>query len=151
MSCSKNILQQMAALRDSALKKYCGAEEGAIPFLRPLIIRTYNPDTESYSYEQHSPTPYVKQEPKGTEVDVGGLSNVRGDEERYQCHLSRQYDRDAIENQLVDFIIDGDITELEAGDRFSGILCELDSLDDKVTYWESVLIERISEQIFTLT
>jgi hypothetical protein len=42
------------------------------------------------------------------------------------------------------------LADLRAGDRFSGILCEFEAIDDKVTYWDLTLIEKITEQTFTL-
>lgn len=148
MSCD-NLFQQMAGLKDRALAAYC-IDSSGIPFLRPIIIRTFLPETNTYSYVQISPTPYAKKDPKPEEPEVGGLGNVTGEQNRYTCSISRQYTEDQLDNQFTDFIIDGDLVALEGGDRFSGILCELDSIHDKVVSWELILLENISEQQFTL-
>ena len=138
----------MACLRDQALAKVCQSTSGN-PFLRSLILRTYSYETESYSYEEISPTPYIKENPQG-ESDDAGVVNVKGSNVRYQCNLSRQYTREQLKTQVSDFIIDGVLADLELGDRHSGTLCEMEAIDDKITYWELTLIEKIPEQTFTL-
>ena len=148
MSCNNNLLSQIACLRDHALSKVCA--EAGNPFLRPIVLRTFSYALDNYTYEQISPVPFVKENPQGQEGEIGGVSNLRGDTILYQCNVSRQYTREQLDGQAIDFIIDGDIRDLQGGDRFSGILCELASIDDKVTYWELQLEERVSEQMFTL-
>lgn len=145
--CCNNLFEQMACLRDRAIAKVC--QQSGNPFIRSLILRTYIPETGNYSYSEILPSPYIKKELKGQQGDLG-IANVKGETDRYQCSLSRQYTREVLDHQTTDFIIDGSMAELESGDRFSGILCELESLDDKVTFWEMVLVEKTAEQTFTL-
>jgi hypothetical protein len=146
MSCC-DPLQQAIALRDSALNKLCSPIGN--PFLRTLILRTYSYETDSYSYTEILPVPYVKENPRGQSADAG-INNVRGTRVSYQCSVSRSYGRAVLTAQTTDFIIDGVLADLRAGDRFSGILCEFEAIDDKVTYWDLTLIEKITEQTFTL-
>lgn len=147
MTCCNNLFEQMACLRDRALASVC--QPSGNPFFRSLILRTYSYDTNSYSYEEVSPVPYIKENPQGQAADAG-IANVKGNSVRYQCSLSRQYTRDQLMIQTSDFIIDGVLADLEGGDRHSGILCELEAIDDKITYWELTLVEKITEQTFTL-
>ena len=148
MTCP-DIYTQAAILKDNALKKVCFATSSS-PFIRPLILRTFSYETDSYTYEQVDPAPYLKEQPNTQQGDIG-VSNTTGESVLYMCHLSRQYERTVIEAQSTDFIIDGDITDLQAGDRFSGTLCQLNSTPvDMITYWELTLIEKVSEQMFTL-
>ena len=148
--CGEGLLAQMAELKNRALGNLCGITN-ASPLFKPIVLRTYSYETESYSYEQIEPTPFVDSDPEGPQADVGpGVSNLSGEDSQYQAHLPRQYTEEILKAQTTDFIVDGDITALEAGDRFSGNLCELKSLDDKVTYWEARLLEKRTEQTFTL-
>ena len=137
----------MACLRDQALAKIC--QPSGNPFLRSLILRIYSYDTENYSYIEISPTPYIKENPQG-QADDAGVTNVKGSNVRYQCSVSRQYTREQLMAQTSDFIIDGVLADLESGDRYSGILCEIEAIDDKLTYWDLTLVQKIPEQTFTL-
>jgi hypothetical protein len=112
-------------------------------------LRTYSYETDSYSYTEILPVPYVKENPRGQSADAG-INNVRGTRVSYQCSVSRSYGRAVLTAQTTDFIIDGVLADLRAGDHFSGILCEFEAIDDKVTYWDLTLIEKITEQTFTL-
>lgn len=145
---NSDLLSQLAALKDYALSNVCGLS-GASPLFRTVILRFYSYETDGYSYEEVLPIPFVEENPQG-EASNAGVDNVTGDNIRFKVHLSRQYDRSIIQAQTTDFIIDGNLAELEAGDRFSGEVCELDTIKDMVTYWELSLIEKQAEQGFSL-
>lgn len=143
-----NLLSQMAALKDYALSTICGLS-GTSPLFRTVILRLYSYETGLYTYEEVTPVPFVEENPQGESANLG-VNNVTGSSIRFRVHLSRQYDETTLRAQTTDFIIDGDLVELEAGDRFSGEVCELDTIKDMVTYWEISLIEKQLEQGFSL-
>ena len=125
-----------------------GWNEFGSPNRRSLITRIYDPETDTYTYEQVEPWPFIKRKAKEPKKNVGA-SQIEGREIRFRCILSRpDYDRAYIENTNHNYIVDGDYLAYSRGNTSSGKLCQIEQLEDKGTYWELILKQLKSEQTY---